>query len=318
MNHSQITEQIYNRHLQALRRVSGDGTWMDESAVRMALWLSLTELAERLGAEPAPVHASWTNVVVNPPFGAGVEPHVTVTPADLVRLGEWLDENLEEQDLTDQSRPAAERAKDAIRDLQDRLNAETGANITLRQYIANLERDQVAAVSEAGMLRQQRTDHGERIQALESEISSQRAALADLQQSERMATNRVVELQALLAAHQAAPVALASPNGHGPAAPAADFLAPKADVPEGLSPAAEDAWRSCQQGASFRRLPAAIRLELVQAVLRQAEIGQPMKMSEYDTFKPSWMPSANGMPTVFGCTWLDLPDLTPDRIKAPA
>ncbi len=54
MNTNKITEQIYKRHLLALRRVSGEGTWMDESAVRMALWLSLTEQAERLEAEPAP------------------------------------------------------------------------------------------------------------------------------------------------------------------------------------------------------------------------------------------------------------------------
>jgi hypothetical protein len=54
MNHSQLTELIYDRHIQALRRVTADGTWIDESAARMALWLALTEQAERLGSEPAP------------------------------------------------------------------------------------------------------------------------------------------------------------------------------------------------------------------------------------------------------------------------
>jgi len=58
---------------------------------------------------------------------------------------------------------------------------------------------------------------------------------------------------------------------------------------------------------TWRKVPKAVRLELVQAVLAQpTESGKPMTMGEFDRIRPSWMAQAVAGPTTFGCSWPEL------------
>jgi len=57
-------------------------------------------------------------------------------------------------------------------------------------------------------------------------------------------------------------------------------------------------------------VPKPIRLEIIQHVLGQnTPDGKPMTMARYDAIKPVWMPTASGLPTVFGCSWKELATL---------
>ena len=76
-----------------------------------------------------------------------------------------------------------------------------------------------------------------------------------------------------------------------------------------LSPMADDYRISVEDGRRpWRQVPKEFRLELVQCVLGQkTPDGTPMTMSFFDFIKPTWIPSANGMPITFGCSWSTLP-----------
>ena len=71
-----LVTPIYERHVAALRMVSGNGVWIDEGAARLSLWLALTELAgnrSMVGIQP-PAHDGWS-------------------PTDALRLDDWLKEH---------------------------------------------------------------------------------------------------------------------------------------------------------------------------------------------------------------------------------
>ena len=58
---------------------------------------------------------------------------------------------------------------------------------------------------------------------------------------------------------------------------------------------------------TWRKVPKAVRLELVQAVLIQdTGSGKSMTMGEFDRWRPGWMPKAASLPTTFGCSWDEL------------
>lgn len=79
----------------------------------------------------------------------------------------------------------------------------------------------------------------------------------------------------------------------------------------GLTSLANQARLSLNGGSmTWRKVPKAVRLELVQAVLAQpTESGRPMTMGEFNRRRPTWMPWALGLPTTFGCAWNELPGL---------
>lgn len=108
-------------------------------------------------------------------------------------------------------------------------------------------------------------------------------------------------------------------HGNGKTAPALATPAAKATMPPGLSTVAEEYWEGCERRVHpFRKLPIEIRLEIVQAVLGALAGDSAVTMAEYDALKPAWMPTASGLPKQFGCSWLDLPTLPPDRLLVAA
>lgn len=82
----------------------------------------------------------------------------------------------------------------------------------------------------------------------------------------------------------------------------------------GLTSLANQARLSLNGGSmTWRKVPKAVRLELVQAVLAQpTESGKAMTMGEFDRMRPAWMPKAGSLPTTFGCAWDELPGLRLD------
>ena len=76
-----------------------------------------------------------------------------------------------------------------------------------------------------------------------------------------------------------------------------------------LSVQADDFRISVDAGRrNWRQVPKEIRLELIQCVLAQhTPDGEPMTMAYFDGLKPMWMATASSNPTVFGCTWRELP-----------
>lgn len=109
---------------------------------------------------------------------------------------------------------------------------------------------------------------------------------------------------------------MTAPVKEAPAA-TANFPAPVPDADgvdwgvTGLTSLANQARLSLNgRETTWRKVPKAIRLELVQAVLAQpTESGRPMTMGEFDRVRPTWMPAAMGLPTTFGCSWPELPTL---------
>lgn len=61
----------------------------------------------------------------------------------------------------------------------------------------------------------------------------------------------------------------------------------------------------------FREVPKRQRLLLAQAIARRIGAGALPKQSEFDAWKPDWMPGGAGLVTTFGCNWTELLTITP-------
>ena len=300
---------LYLKYVDALDHVSGRGTWLDPGAVRLALRLALDE-AHAAGQE----RARATN-------------HVTARDyaVEFSRLAEYLITQGHDSDAVFDAAPAqiVDRCIGHMTNL-----AATASRVDTGQQLAQWLAEHLEVAVDGG------TPAAQAIAALayyQDQFAQQKATaerhfgsllereieIANLRQTVGLLQAQLQQPAVL------APVALASPNkhdahGNGNGQATAPF-ASKAAVPEGLSPVAEEYWEGCMRGAHlFRSLPIAVRLEFVQAVLRQAPAGEAMKMSEYDAIKPAWMPVASSVVKTYSCSWLDLPTLTPERIKVAA
>lgn len=86
----------------------------------------------------------------------------------------------------------------------------------------------------------------------------------------------------------------------------------------GLDAATLDYWHGINAGRwTWRKLPKTVRLAMVRHVLSFTETDAPMSMSQFDAFKPHWMPGAGTHPVTFGVTWATLADLRTE-IEVPA
>lgn len=303
-------ESIYQRYTTALDRMTGKGIGMDAGAVRLAMQLAIAD-AQAAGREEGYCHAA----VINQDYCAQLDrlaeymikhghasdelfdlaPEAVVSRAigtivNLVQanskldsgqqLAAWLVVNL---DVAVDGNTPIEQASNALTYYHDLVTAQ-------QAVIAQLH-------DEKHMIREQRQQQAEQIQAMSTEITSLRANLAKLQQSERAALARADEIQEAMTAT----TPMASPNGNGHVA-GIDW--------SGLSPNAADFRLGLERGAhQWRKLPLYIRLELVQCVLRQGD-GGTLKQKDFDAIRPSWMPSASGLPLQFAASWADLPILS--------
>lgn len=280
MDHTAITDQIYTRHVRGLRRATGDGTWLEEPVVRMALWLALTEQAERLSAEPAPNISKL---------------------GELERLRAWLDDNIDPAQESHTN--PVERALDAIRTLQDAWAAEVSANSSLQSGLTT-------AQNEVAMLRQQRADLQACLETKDIDLTNERARADALQEQLENLTEVALQNQRELREARAggqplttAPLAAGANEHNG----ISRTPTPTTNWTD-LSTEANEYREGLERGAhSWRKLPLVIRLELVQAVLRQHD--NP-KQDDFDVIRPAWMPQASGLPRQFGVTWTELPTVT--------
>lgn len=86
----------------------------------------------------------------------------------------------------------------------------------------------------------------------------------------------------------------------------------------GLDAATLDYWHGINAGRwTWRKLPKSVRLAMVRHVLSFTETDAAMSMSQFDAFKPHWMPGAGTHPITFGVTWSTLADLRTE-IEVPA
>lgn len=122
----------------------------------------------------------------------------------------------------------------------------------------------------------------------------------------------------------------ATPHGNGKSHPAA--ILPSAQSAQsadetpawndtmltGLDAATLDYWHGINAGRwTWRKLPKSVRLAMVRHVLSFTETDAAMSMSQFDAFKPHWMPGAGTHPITFGVTWSTLADLRTE-IEVPA
>ncbi len=260
-----LIDTIYRRHMSAVDKVCGNGTWIDRAAVGILLQLALIELADRAVPDPVAARAA----------------------EDLEYLRKWLDGHAPGVDI-DQATPPAIRATQMIADLQNQALELAGTV--------------VVAQNEAAGLRQQRANLQERLDAKKIDAANDNLALAAMRADLEAVRRERDQLQAVLlqerhtvATPVAVPVAVATPA---------------ATVP--LSPEANEFWEGMERGShTWRKLPTAIRLEMIQWILRQpaANGDGPMTMDEFNDRRPNWMPQANGLPTAWQCTWSELPTL---------
>lgn len=319
---------IYRKYLDALDAVSGRGVWLDTGAVRLAFRLALDE-AHAHGLAQARAQ------------GAGL---AQAYSQELARLGEYLvAQHGHDADAVLDAAPAqvVDRVLGVLVNLAATASrVDSGAEIdhwlaanfdaavpvgttpVARALAALSFYHDLATAQQAALTTQRKSMEimDKKLLGLEERLTARDIDLANERQ---LAALACAEVEILKAAQAAVPVpaALATPNGNGKTTPWLATPNAKATMPPGLSPVAEDYWQGCERGVHpFRKLPLEIRLEIAQVVLRSlaGDGNGNVTMTEYDALKPAWMPTASGLPKTFGCTWLDLPTLTPDRIKVAA
>jgi len=178
----------------------------------------------------------------------------------------------------------------------------------------------VAAQNEAAMLRQQLADARREIDELSADL---RGARVDLGITRYGASELTCERDALrkqlaqldadnadltrkLATANAVRTAPATIHANGNGA------APTQTAPANLELA--DYWGSLDAGRrTFRSLDKHVRLDLVQTAL--ATFAEPPTQAAFNFAKPEWMPTATSICQSFGCTWQDLPTLTPEKMQ---
>lgn len=155
----------------------------------------------------------------------------------------------------------------------------------------------VAAQNEAAMLRQQRGALIEEVEQLRQQLAQLDADNADLTRKLTTA-NAVYPMPDLTLVHT---------NGNG-VAPAVT----PTTTPANLELA--DYWESLDAGRrTFRSLDKHVRLDLVQTAL--ASFAELPTQAAFNFAKPEWMPTATSICQSFGCTWQDLPTLTPEKMQ---
>jgi DNA repair exonuclease SbcCD ATPase subunit len=279
-----LIDTIYRRHMASAYKVSAEGTWIDRSALGMALWLALTEFAERTTIK-----------------------RVDEAAVELQLLGEWLHANVDEPS---QALAVTNRARDAIRNLQDRLAAEIDSNSHLQQQLAGAVNGRQAAQEEVVELRQHVPSLEACLVTVETDAARLRQQVASLEKQLASASAIIEALEGRLA-QTAPPVALDTPHGNGKTAPAT-----AAEQGESLLDAVGDLVRKSTSLRDdlahgrqlFAELPRDIRLQLVQEVLARGN-GLLATTEIFDVNKPAWMPRARTLTQSFKCKFAELATL---------
>lgn len=296
MNQQQITEQIYNRYLQALRRVSGDGTWMDEPAVRMALWLSLTEQADRLDSKPAPDIGELS---------------------ELQRLHAWLDDNIDPS----LGKPVniVDRAMDAIRHLQDAWAAEAGANASLTSDLAAAKNEMTGLRGRCAALEDNQGNCASAVAAAQNEAAMLRQQRAELQEAPGRQGNRLANERALreklIVANEELHTRLTAHKLDDEIATMQTIVTHKGANGNGAAPAPAVKRRSSKVDASNGNGNGPLTYDEARAgafaLIRQLHttLGCPPTMQHFDQARPAGMASASGVAKRFGLnSWKNIID----------
>lgn len=239
-------QTIFDRHVAALRGVTAGGTWIDDGAARLSLWLALEELDSH-------------HLAINP-----------ATNGNLPRL-----QHMEERLLT-------------LLDTHGANGEYAGDPVLALQQIIEERNDIILRMADAADGQQAR------ISDLLAEIAQLRMAA-----SVPAATNGsvTVETQA---------VALNAPDGQ------ADDGQPAASMPRthvnwlGL-PTDLQAQVSVLQlsQVSWRSLPQTDRRAITLYAIPRVG-GATMSLSEWNSCRPEWMPTATALAGMFGLRWSEL------------
>lgn len=241
----------------------------------------------------------------------------------LIRINDWL----------------AEHAPDEYHQPGDTADAIIAVADTLRGQVAKLRTELAAAIDERnhldGELRASQnmmnSAHDE-AKANAKDAHELRQQLAQLDADNAALIQRNTALAADLATARSYFISRQPTNGHdntGPlsvSAQSAQSAVGTRSVTQwddealltGLDAATLDYWHGINAGRwTWRKLPKSVRLAMVRHVLSFTETEAPMSMSQFDAFKPNWMPGAGTHPVTFGVTWATLADLRTE-IEVPA
>ena len=166
------------------------------------------------------------------------------------------------------------------------------------------------------------------LQSQTAELDALRQQLAQLDADNAALIQRNTALAADLATARSYFISRQPTNGHdntGPLSVSAQSAQSADETPAwndalltGLDAATLDYWHGINAGRwTWRKLPKTVRLAMVRHVLSFTETDAPMSMSQFDAFKPHWMPGAGTHPVTFGVTWATLADLRTE-IEVPA
>ncbi len=307
------TDAIYQKYMQVVQQVTGDGTWVDWGVVRLALRLAIDDayngapftdlhalLADRERAlQNALDHIDALRRERNAQPDQRYHEHLQ---AQINRLNEWLAEH--EQGLYECPGDTTDAILSAIARRDQRV-AEYNTALAGAQNEANALREQLAQMDadNAGLTRRCTG-----LEAVLSDVMQQRDAAQ--QEIDRLTHQNVIAVDAFNSLREPA----TATNGNG-ASPAADSPLSSNTWYQHLDAETDD-WRvSIEAGRrTFRQVPKAQRLLLAQAVAKYVGGGKLPRQADFDLGKPDWMPGGGGLATAFGCTWSELLTVTPFEV----
>lgn len=304
------TESIYQKYVNAVQQVSGDGTWVDWGVVRLALRLAISDayngapftdlhalLADRERAlQNALDHIDALRCERNAQPDQRVHERLQ---SQINRLNEWLCEHapLHYREQTDTATSVI-AVVDSQREQIDGL----------RQQLAQMDADNADLTKRCGSLRielaevMESRDHW--LDQLAAVTEQRDAAQREI---DRLTRENVIAVDTFNTLQEPATI---HTNGNAPSRPA------PTDWHVFLDDEAND-WRiSLDAGRRrFGDIPKLARLRIVQAILKGTQIDSGNTaamptMADYDAVRPPWAPVPSGVTKTFHCAWRDVLDLT--------
>ncbi len=213
---------------------------------------------------------------------------------DVLELGAWLNAKLGVK--LDDPGATVSVAIEQLERLSNHLAETTSHNVNLNSQVADLQRKLEAA-------------HQECV-GLAGQLDKRTAQVAELEGALEAAHSRPVTLQVVAAA-----TPIPSINGHGnlatdSAKPANEQTARLLSaIPEGESELRKIVADLAVGATTWHRQPATTKRAIVLHLLPFINNGRNT-MSQYDTERPNWMPTAQGITTLFGLRWTEVVDNT--------
>jgi hypothetical protein len=272
-----FVRSIFDRHVTALRGVTAGGTWIDDGAARLSLWLALDELdAHHLQIDPQ------TNG------------NLARMQQMELRLLTWLDAHAFKADETDYSADAAGAVLEIL-DQQRSVIVMQSEAITAQK--AEIERQRTCISMQAGDMAR-----------MSEQIADLMAELAQLR-TVAMAPTYTVN------GHGPTTAAVAIEHIDGSITVSRETGTPTALAPTlppvrinwlGLPHDLQAQILRLEDGtATWRSLPQPDRRAITLYAIPRVG-GPTISMAEWQECRPGWMPTASALASMFGLRWSEL------------